>query len=90
MHRYAPIVADAEAGFGGPLNAYEMMKVRSAFVLRMHRTQRHLAPLFVTPSSGCGSATPLLLQTLPVVAILNVTCSHGPCLYTENRTYFRH
>ena len=23
---YAPIVADAEAGFGGPLNAYEMMK----------------------------------------------------------------
>ena len=24
---YAPIVADAEAGFGGPLNAYEMMKV---------------------------------------------------------------
>jgi isocitrate lyase len=25
---YAPIVADAEAGFGGPLNAYEMMKVR--------------------------------------------------------------
>jgi hypothetical protein len=26
---YAPIVADAEAGFGGPLNAYEMMKVRA-------------------------------------------------------------
>jgi isocitrate lyase len=23
---YAPIIADAEAGFGGPLNAYEMMK----------------------------------------------------------------
>ena len=23
---YAPIVADAEAGFGGPLNAYELMK----------------------------------------------------------------
>ena len=28
VHRdwYAPIVADAEAGFGGPLNAYELMK----------------------------------------------------------------
>ncbi len=25
-HWYAPIVADAEAGFGGPLNAYELMK----------------------------------------------------------------
>ena len=25
---YAPIVADAEAGFGGPLNAYELMKYR--------------------------------------------------------------
>src|SRR5436853_2159376 len=27
-HRYwlAPIVADAEAGFGGPLNAFELMK----------------------------------------------------------------
>src|SRR5260370_41656764 len=23
---YAPIVADAEAGFGGPLNAFELMK----------------------------------------------------------------
>src|SRR5476649_545931 len=26
VHWFAPIVADAEAGFGGPLNAYEMMK----------------------------------------------------------------
>ncbi len=26
VHWYAPIVADAEAGFGGPLNAYELMK----------------------------------------------------------------
>ncbi len=26
VHWLAPIVADAEAGFGGPLNAYEMMK----------------------------------------------------------------
>src|SRR5436305_87013 len=26
---YAPIVADAEAGFGGVLNAYELMKVRA-------------------------------------------------------------
>ena len=26
IHWLAPIVADAEAGFGGPLNAYEMMK----------------------------------------------------------------
>jgi isocitrate lyase len=25
-HWFAPIVADAEAGFGGPLNAYELMK----------------------------------------------------------------
>ncbi|MDZ7703036.1 MAG: isocitrate lyase [Trueperaceae bacterium] len=25
-HFYAPIVADAEAGFGGPLNAFELMK----------------------------------------------------------------
>ena len=25
-HWLAPIVADAEAGFGGPLNAYEIMK----------------------------------------------------------------
>src|SRR6266542_4008058 len=25
-HWLAPIVADAEAGFGGPLNAYELMK----------------------------------------------------------------
>jgi isocitrate lyase len=24
---YAPIVADAEAGFGGSLNCYELMKV---------------------------------------------------------------
>ena len=24
----APIVADAEAGFGGPLNAYELMQAR--------------------------------------------------------------
>ena len=26
LHWYAPIVADAEAGFGGPLNAFELMK----------------------------------------------------------------
>jgi isocitrate lyase len=26
IHWYAPIVADAEAGFGGPLNAYELMR----------------------------------------------------------------
>src|SRR5476651_2250751 len=26
IHWFAPIVADAEAGFGGPLNAFEMMK----------------------------------------------------------------
>ncbi|MHB1219292.1 MAG: isocitrate lyase [Alphaproteobacteria bacterium] len=26
IHWFAPIVADAEAGFGGPLNAYEIMK----------------------------------------------------------------
>ena len=26
IHWYAPIIADAEAGFGGPLNAYELMK----------------------------------------------------------------
>jgi isocitrate lyase len=26
VHWFAPIVADAEAGFGGPLNAYELMK----------------------------------------------------------------
>lgn len=26
IHWYAPIVADAEAGFGGPLNAFELMK----------------------------------------------------------------
>ena len=25
-HWYAPMIADAEAGFGGPLNAYELMK----------------------------------------------------------------
>ncbi len=25
-HWFAPIVADAEAGFGGPLNAFELMK----------------------------------------------------------------
>src|SRR6202789_1769857 len=25
-HWFAPIMADAEAGFGGPLNAYELMK----------------------------------------------------------------
>ena len=29
---YAPIVADAEAGFGGVLNAYELMKVRAPHV----------------------------------------------------------
>ncbi|WNG30331.1 isocitrate lyase [Cystobacter fuscus] len=26
VHWFAPIIADAEAGFGGPLNAYELMK----------------------------------------------------------------
>jgi isocitrate lyase len=26
IHWYAPMVADAEAGFGGPLNAYELMR----------------------------------------------------------------
>src|SRR4029434_2916748 len=26
LHALAPIVADAEAGFGGPLNAFELMK----------------------------------------------------------------
>ena len=26
LRRYAPIVADAEAGFGGPLNCFELMK----------------------------------------------------------------
>src|SRR3954470_12204453 len=26
IHWFAPIVADAEAGFGGPLNAFELMK----------------------------------------------------------------
>ena len=29
-HWFAPIVADAEAGFGGPLNAYELMKAMIA------------------------------------------------------------
>jgi isocitrate lyase len=29
-HWYAPIVADAEAGFGGPLNAFELMKAMIA------------------------------------------------------------
>ena len=33
---YAPIVADAEAGFGGPLNAYEMMKARSSAPTSCH------------------------------------------------------
>ncbi|VDP11142.1 unnamed protein product [Heligmosomoides polygyrus] len=32
---YAPIVADAEAGFGGALNCFELMKVRCPF-LPMH------------------------------------------------------
>ena len=27
---FAPIVADAEAGFGGPLNAFELMKVNDS------------------------------------------------------------
>lgn len=26
VHWFAPIIADAEAGFGGNLNAYELMK----------------------------------------------------------------
>ncbi|HRI67816.1 MAG TPA: isocitrate lyase [Polyangium sp.] len=26
VHYFAPLIADAEAGFGGPLNAYELMK----------------------------------------------------------------
>ena len=26
IHWFAPIVADGEAGFGGPLNAFELMK----------------------------------------------------------------
>src|SRR5438270_4627714 len=26
IHWFAPIVADAEAGFGGPLNVFELMK----------------------------------------------------------------
>jgi isocitrate lyase len=30
VHWFAPIVADAEAGFGGPLNAYELMKAMIA------------------------------------------------------------
>ena len=30
IHWFAPIVADAEAGFGGPLNAYELMKAMIA------------------------------------------------------------
>ena len=30
---YAPIVADAEAGFGGVLNAFELMKVRHSLRL---------------------------------------------------------
>ncbi len=30
VHWFAPIVADAEAGFGGPLNAYEIMKAMIA------------------------------------------------------------
>lgn len=33
---YAPIVADAEAGFGGPLNAYEMMKARPSAPTSCH------------------------------------------------------
>lgn len=28
IFRFAPIVADAEAGFGGALNCFELMKVR--------------------------------------------------------------
>ncbi|HBY59287.1 MAG TPA: hypothetical protein DEH78_05665, partial [Solibacterales bacterium] len=30
VHWFAPIVADAEAGFGGPLNAFELMKAMIA------------------------------------------------------------
>ena len=30
---FAPIVADAEAGFGGVLNAFELMKVCSSWLL---------------------------------------------------------
>ena len=33
---YAPIVADAEAGFGGVLNAYELMKVRALCSVSLH------------------------------------------------------
>ena len=34
---YVPIVADAEAGFGGALNCFELMKVLSEFLLRLQR-----------------------------------------------------
>lgn len=60
-HWYAPIVADAEAGFGGPLNAFELMKsmieagasgVHFEDQLAAEKKCGHLGGKVLVPTSG--------------------------------------
>ena len=65
-HWLAPIVADAEAGFGGPLNAFELMKsmieagaagVHFEDQLSSEKKCGHLGGRSTTRSSSPGKAT---------------------------------
>ena len=66
-HWLAPIVADAEAGFGGPLNAYELMKVvdrggrRAACTSRTSSRRRRSA---ATWAARCSCPTAQHVRTL--------------------------
>ena len=52
----APIVADAEAGFGGNLNAFEFMKLM---------IKAGVGFIICRPHQGLYRSTPILLSDLP-------------------------
>ncbi len=60
---FAPIVADAEAGFGGPLNCFEMMKamIEAGAAGKMLHSSRELHCPILTDQSypvKCFSTSP--------------------------------
>ena len=59
-HWFAPIVADAEAGFGGPLNAFELMKamIEAGAAARALRRSAIVRQEMRTPGRQGGGAGP--------------------------------
>jgi isocitrate lyase len=66
-HWYAPIVADAEAGFGGPLHAFELMKsMIEAGVAGVHFEDQLAAEKEVRPPGRQGARAHLPVHPHPL------------------------